>query len=615
MRYILRVLLYVKPFQRMAAISAVLTVFVAALGLLAPWPLKILFDSVLGDHPLPSVLEPALQPLMDRKFLLLLIVVAGGFALTILSNLLRVLSSFVETRLSQGMILNFRSDLFQHAQRLSMSFHDRRKSGGLIFAINFQADNAAGLVMSLQPLAVSLLTVVGMFWITFTINARLAFLSLVIVPFIYYSIGYYVSHIQARLRKVKAMEGESLSIVHEAISMIRVIAAFGREAYQHWRFRDHGKRAVDERVKVTVRQTAFSLIVNSTTAAGTALVLGFGVYQILQGKMTGGELLIVISYVASIYTPLQQISATIGSFQDRFTSLEIAFDLLDKEPEIQDAPDAVSIARARGRITFEGVCFHYEQRRQTLEDISFEAAPGQVIGIVGPTGAGKSTLVSLIPRFYEPREGRILIDAQDIRRLTLESLRRQIAIVLQEPLLFSGSIEDNIRYGRLEATREEVIAAAEAANAHRFIMRLPQKYQTELGERGAQLSGGERQRISIARALLRDAPILILDEPTSSVDSRTEKDILDALERLMAGRTTFLIAHRLSTLRNADRILVMHGGRIVGSGTHDELMARKGLYSQLYELQVLGQATEVERAAGQATASRNRLQSVGGKSA
>lgn len=608
MRYILRVLHYIKPFRRMAVVSAVLTVFVAALGLLAPWPLKILFDSVLGDHPLPSVVAPVLQPLMDRKFLLLLIVVAGGFALTILSNLLMVMSSFVETRLSQGMILNFRSDLFQHAQRLSMSFHDRRKSGGLIFAINFQADNAAGLVMSLQPLAVSLLTVVGMFWITFTINARLAFLSLVVVPFIYYSVDYYVKHIQARLRKVKAMEGESLSIVHEAISMIRVIAAFGREAYQHRKFREHGKRAVDERVKVTVRQTAFSLIVNSTTAVGTALVLGFGVYQILQGKMTGGELLIVISYVASIYTPLEQISTTIGSFQDRFTSLEIAFDLLDKEPEIRDAPNATSIPGVEGRVAFDNVRFSYEGRKQTLDDISFEAAPGQLIGIVGPTGAGKSTLVSLIPRFYDPREGRILIDGRDIRQITLESLRRQISIVLQDPLLFSGSIEDNIRYGRLGATREEVVAAAKAANAHQFIMRLPEKYQTALGERGAQLSGGERQRISIARALLKDAPILILDEPTSSVDSGTEKEILDALERLMAGRTAFLIAHRLSTLRDADLILVMVGGQIVGRGTHDELMARKGLYRQLYDLQV-------PRITDQADAPRDRLQRVGGKSA
>lgn len=349
MGYILRVLHYVKPFRRLAVVSVATTFLVAGLGLAGPWPLKILFDSVLGNHPLPAIVEPLLRPLTDQKYVLLLAVVLGGFGLTALTNALKVVSSQVETRLSQGMILNFRSDLFQHAQRLSMAFHDRRKSGGLIFAINFQADNAAGLVMSLQPLLLSLLTLIGMMWITISINAPLAFLSLIVVPFLYYSVGYYVKHIQSRLRRVKQMEGESLSIVHEAMSMIRVIAAFGRESHQHQRFREHGKRAVDERVKVTVRQTAFSLIVNTTTAAGTALVLGFGVYQILAGRMTGGELLVVISYVASMYKPLEQVSTTIGSFQDRFTSLEIAFNLLDKKPEIEDAPDAVSISRARGR--------------------------------------------------------------------------------------------------------------------------------------------------------------------------------------------------------------------------------------------------------------------------
>jgi ABC-type multidrug transport system fused ATPase/permease subunit len=589
-RYILRVLRYVRPLWPLAAASLGMTLLLALLGLLGPWPLKILFDSVLGSHPLPAPVEPLLRPLRDDRLTLLVVVVLGGFALTVVTNSLKVLASHVDTRLSQGMILDFRSDLFQHAQRLSMAYHDSRRSGGLIFAINFQADNAAGLVMTLQPLLLSALTLIGMFWITFQIQAQLALLSLVIVPLLYWAVGYYVTHIQDRLRRVKGLEGESLSIIHEAISMMKVIVAFGREGHEHSKFRRQGQQAVDERVKVTVRQTAFSLFVNTTTAAGTALVLGFGVYQILRGRMTGGELLVVISYVSSIYTPLEQLSTTVGSLQDRFTSLEIAFKLLDTEPEIRDEPGAVAVERAAGKVTFENVGFRYDQRRPTLEEVSFEAAPGQVVGIVGPTGAGKSTLVSLLPRFYDPKSGRILLDGRDVREITLASLRRQISIVLQEPLLFSGTIEDNIRYARLDATHDEIVAAAEAANAHDFIRRLPRGFQTELGERGARLSGGERQRLSVARAFLKDAPILILDEPTSSIDSRTEAVILDALERLMAGRTTLMIAHRLSTLRNADLILVMFGGRIVGRGTHDELMTRDGLYRQLYLLQTQGGA-------------------------
>ena len=423
MTYFLRVLRYLRPFWKAAVGSIVITVAVSLLMLLGPWPLKILFDSVLGAHPFPDVLEPVLSPYVGRPLLLLVVVVAAGFGITLLSNGLSVLNSYLQTGLEQGMILNFRSDLFQHTQRLSMAYHDRRRSGGLIFAINFQADAAAGLVMAAQPLVQSSLTLIGMFWLTFTIDRTLALLSLAVVPFIYYSVGYYVTHIQGRLRDVKTMEGESLSIIHEAISMLRVIVAFNRQGHEFRRFREQGQRAVDARVDVTVKQTLFSLAINTTTAAGTALVMGFGAYRITQGAMTGGELLVVLAYVASIYGPLEAISNTIGSLQDRFISLEMAFNVLDTAPNISDRPGAVAIENARGAVTFEDVSFRYEGRAHTLTDVSLAIEPGEVVGIVGPTGAGKTTLVSLLPRFYDPDEGRILLDGRDVRDLTLSSLR------------------------------------------------------------------------------------------------------------------------------------------------------------------------------------------------
>jgi ABC-type multidrug transport system fused ATPase/permease subunit len=367
--------------------------------------------------------------------------------------------------------------------------------------------------------------------------------------------------------------------------MLRVVVAFGREDYEHRRFRQQGERTVDKRVKLTVRQTMFSLGVNTITAAGSAAVLGFGGWRVMQGSLTPGELLVVLSYIAAVYKPLETISTTVGSLQEIFVSLEASFGLLNTPVEIKDTPGAQPLRHCEGEVKFEGVSFTYKDRQRTLEDVNFEVKPGQVVGIVGPTGAGKTTLVSLLPRFYEATHGRILLDGRDIRDITLKSLRDNFSIVLQEPLLFSGTIGENIRYGRLEAAHEEIIAAAEAANAHDFIMRLPHQYETRLGERGAKLSGGERQRIAVARAFLRDAPILILDEPTSSIDTKTEVVILDALERLMQGRTTFMIAHRLSTVRHADLLLVIQNGRIVERGTHESLMQREGVYRQLYEMQ------------------------------
>lgn len=585
MKYFRRVLHYLKPYWKLALVSGVLIVLGALAGLLAPWPLQILIDNVLNNKPLPPFLAFILAPLADSRVGLMLFVVFGGVAVTLVEHLLTVLDNYVNTKLDQSMILDIRSDLFQHAQRLSLSFHDQRRSGMLIFAINSQAEAAARLVMAVPALAKSVLTLVGMVWILLLIDWQLALLSLTVVPFLYYSVSYYMKHIQERLYQVRNMEGESLSIIHEAISMLRVIMAFGREDHEHGRFRSQGEKTIAARIKLTVRQTLFSLGVSMITAVGTALVLGFGAFRALEGQLTVGQLLVVMAYIAMIYHPLETISTTIASFQEIFVSLRVAFDLLDREPEIKDAPDALALDRARGDICFHNVHFNYKGRVDTLRDISFEAQPGQVMAIVGPTGAGKSTLVSLIPRFYDVVHGSVFLDGIDIRKLTLKSLRAQISIVLQEPLLFSGTIAENIRYGRLEAGMDEIMEAARAANAHDFILRLPKKYDTELGERGVQLSGGERQRLAVARAFLKNAPVLVLDEPTSSIDSKTEAVILDALDRLMVGRTTFMIAHRLSTIRRADQILVIDQGRLLEQGTHHDLLRRGGLYRQLYDMQ------------------------------
>lgn len=585
MKYVIRILAYLKPYKGLSLLT-VLGIFLSSIGaLVEPWPLKIIVDNILSNQPLPSPWHEWIGWLEPQKVKFLVLLLLLGLLVMLLHNFFTILTNYWDTKLEQRVILDFRSDLFRHAQRLSLAYHDQKRSGMLIYAVNFQADAAARVIMTVPQLAQSALTLGGMIYITYRINWQMALVALSVVPFLYSTIDYYTKYIQPRLNTVLGMESESLSIIHEAFAMFRVIVAFGREGHEYNRFRKQGEQAIDARIRLTVRQTAFSLSVNMITSIGTFVVLGYGAYLVMGRQLSAGELLIVLAYVSAVYQPLNSISYTIGALQDSFAALRAAYSVLDLEPEVRDAPEAEPLMKCQGRITFDNVSFNYAERAETLKNISFDAQAGKIVAIVGPTGAGKTTLMSMIPRFYDPREGRVMIDGRDLRQITLASLREHISLVLQEPLLFSGTIAQNINYGRLEATMDEVIAAAKDANAHDFIARLPHGYETELGERGAKLSGGERQRISVARAFLRNAPILILDEPTSSIDLKTEAVILDALDRLMVGRTTFMIAHRLSTIRNADVILVMNNGELVEQGTHDALIGSGGFYKQMHDMQ------------------------------
>ena len=580
-RVLPRTLPYLKPYWKLGALSFVLMIVASLATMAQPWPLAMMLDVVQGHNTKASFF---LFGATD-KFTILGIATAIGFVTIVISHGLTVVNSYLDSKLEQHMILDLRSDLFEHAQQLSLAFHDERQTGELMGRINYAAASLGLIVLAIPPIAQALLTLTGMAVIAALIDLKVTLISLGVMPFMYYSLTLYGTRIVPRLERVQGLEWQSLSIVNEAMAMLRVIVPFGREGYEHRRFREQGVTAAQERVQLTVRQTLFNLAVTTCTALGTALVFYFGFRDFFSGRLHTGELIVLLSYIAAVYAPMEQISTTLGGIHQQLVQLNASFDLLDMEPEVKDAPDAIALEHVRGEVELDGVQFAYKGRVPVLRDVALHVPAGSRVAIVGPTGAGKTTLLNLLVRFYDPQQGRVLIDGVDIRRLTLASLRSQIALVLQEPLLFAGSVAANIRYGRLDAGMDEVIAAAKAANAHDFIDRLPHGYETLLGERGAGLSGGERQRISVARAFLKDAPILVLDEPTSSIDSKTEEVILDALDRLAVGRTTFTIAHRLSTIRDADQILVLDGGLIVERGTHEELLRKGGLYQQLHRAQ------------------------------
>ncbi len=508
---------YLRPYRRTLVLVTGLTVLVAIFGLAEPWPLAVILNSVLHDAQ-PSGFVKFVFGEKPEVGVVLVVMVVGRFLLVVIGNALTVLGHYRGATMEQNMVLDLRSDLFAHVQRLSLTFHDKKQTGALMSQINMQAASLGTIVMVIPPILEAMITLVGMLIIAALIDWQLALLSLIIVPALYWSFGAYGRRIVPQLQKVQELEWRSLSIVHEAMSMLRVIVSFGREDYEHRRFREQGQTAVDERVKLTVSQSVYTLGVQTATAAGASLILAAGSWAVIENRISIGELIVLMTYIASVYQPLEQMSATVGMIHDELVQFHSSLRLLAAEPDVQEKADAVDLVRARGEVKARAVDFAHQGRKDTLRDICFHAKPGERIAVVGHTGAGKSTLMSLLIRFYDPDSGSIEIDGVDICDLKLRSLRSQFSVVLQDPLLFSGTIEENIRYGKLDADRDEIVEAAKAANAHSFIERLPDGYETALGERGAHISGGERQRICVARAFLRDAPILILDEPTSSID-------------------------------------------------------------------------------------------------
>jgi len=566
---------YLRPYKLLVALILTVSGLEVLLGLLKPWPLKYLVDNILvGNSKLPWI--GAVEPQHG------LLIGCGAFCLLhVLNELNAAMHTQLQVGIGQRIVADLRQQLFAHLQSLSLRFHLKQPTGDTIYHIETDAYCVEGLTMSgFVPLVTAASSLIAMFAVLWHMNWQLATMAVAVVPGLYFVNRFFMERLIQGSETVKAIESRGVTLVQQVFSAIRVVKAFGREDYETQRFGTQVQNVVAARDKLTGQESAYIVSINAVTTLGTALVLYLGGQRVLGGHMSVGELLVAMSYVASVFEPLSRMSHTLGKVQGALASARRVRRTLANDPDVRDAPNAVAAPRFAGRVEFADVSFAYDAR-PVLEHIHFTAEPGETVAIVGLTGAGKTTLVSLITRFYDPTSGQVRVDGRPLTDYTLQSLREQVAIVLQDPVLLSGSVAENIRYGRLDASDEEVQAAAQAAYAHDFIMRLPHGYATQLGEEGTQLSGGERQRISIARALLRDAPLLILDEPTSALDARAEAHIFAALERLMQDRTTFVIAHRLSTVRHAHKILVLDGGRIVGCGDHEQNLLTVPLYREL----------------------------------
>ncbi len=576
-----RVLPYLRPY-RWPFIFALTQVFlISAFELLKPWPLKLIIDHVLSNKPLPWGFEGRL----DIPTALVLTCV-GMVLIYLFLGGLTLLNNYTTIRIGQQMVNDLRRDLYSHLQRLSLAFHSRRQVGDLMYRVTADTYAIQSLTMNgLFPIVTALLLLGGMFVIMVRIDWVLTVLALAVCPALFLSISIMSGSISKAAMAARQQESEVYSVVQRAMSAMRIIQAFTKEEEEHRKFMTASRDSLGASLRLYTLQTFYSGVINVVMAVGTALVVYVGAKHVMSGTLTVGEIIVFTTYLASLYAPINTISQTWGLLQAAKVGVQRAFEILDVERDLIEGSRTFPREGARGDIVFEGVSFRYVPDQPVLHNVNLRVSAGQTVAIVGPTGVGKSTLLSLLPRFYDPLEGRVLMDGKDVREFQLKSLRRQIGMVLQPPLVFPITVRENIAYGRPEATLDEIIQAAKLARIHDSIARLPEGYETVVGEQGATLSEGERQRITIARAILRDAPILILDEPTSSVDAETEALIMEGLNELTKGRTTFIIAHRLSTVRRADLIVVLRNGEIVEQGSFETLVQGSGPFASLYRTQ------------------------------
>ena len=576
-----------RPRARILLLGFAAVVGEGVANLLAPWPLKIVLDNVLKSRATNGWLNQLIfSRFDDNKLAILEFAALAVLAIALVGGLCSYVEKFVTTTVGQWVTHDLRRALYSHMQRLSLAYHDHKQTGDLISRVTSDIDAIQSFINSgLLGALVNGLTLIGMLCVMLYLNWRFTLIALSIAPLLFVVVYSYTRRIKKASREVRKKEGEIVSVIQEVLSSIRVVKAFAREEYEERRLEEESLEGVEIALRARSMKAKLSPLVEVIVAGGTSLVLWFGARLALSGALSAGSLVLFIFYLGKMYKPMQELSKMTDSYSRAAVGYERIREVLDIDGEVKDLPGARRAPAFRGRIELENVCFNYEPASPVLKNVSLRIEPGQVAALVGPTGAGKTTIISLIPRFYDPTSGVVKIDGYDVRRFTQKSLRRQISFVLQETVLFHGPVWYNIAYGRPDASRAEILQAAELANAREFIEAMPEGYNTIVGERGVTLSGGQRQRIAIARAIIRNTPILIMDEPSSGLDAASEKLVFEALDRLMQGKTSIVIAHRLSTVRNADVIFVLQDGSIVETGNHAELMRGGGLYSELHHIQ------------------------------